>query len=119
MKITSFNNFELMSRMAVCFSQFFSRRLFGHLNEDRREENNPYDCRSCYVTCCTINISLHSCLAAARQSRSHSLSVCAHLVCCCCAFNRCSFLKLQYHKVVYRRCTNITINCAQAHMEYP
>jgi len=63
-------------------------------NQDRREENDPYDRRLyyVYVTCWTIKfLSRHSCLAAARQSRSHSFTVRARLVCCCYAVNRCSF----------------------------
>ena len=94
------------SRMAVCFSSSAGVSL-DTSNQDRREENDPYvGLRSQIVLCDVLNakfLSRHSCLTAARQSRSHSLTVHVpgvRLVCCCCAVNRCSFWKLIFHKVV-------------------
>jgi len=79
-------------RMAVYFSQFFSRHLFGHFKP--RSSWRKWSIRSQIVLCDVLNVkflSRRSCLAAARQSLSHTLTVLAHLVCCCCAVNRCWF----------------------------
>jgi len=87
-------------RIAVCFSQFFIRRLFGHFKP--RSLWRRWSLRPQTVLCDLVNdfLSLHSCLAAAHQTRSHSLTVRARLVYCCCAFTWCSFWKVIFHKVV-------------------
>jgi len=90
LKITSFSNcFELIS-FAWQFTSVSSSAgvSLNTSNQDRHEENDPYERRLCYMTCWTLNF----CLVivawqqlATRQSRSHSLTVCALgvlLLCC-------------------------------------
>ena len=35
--------------MAVCSSQFFTRRILKHLNHDRSKKHDPYDISLCYL----------------------------------------------------------------------
>jgi len=88
--------------MTICFSHF-SRRLFGHFKPrspwrkwSLRPQIRP-------ILCDVLNdefLSRHSCFAAARQLRSHSLTVRAHLVYTAVVLSIAAVFKLILHKVV-------------------
>jgi len=57
MKITSISNsFKQLSRMTVCFGQFFSRHLYKHFKPKSPRKNDMHNTSLCYLVYWMMNL---------------------------------------------------------------